>query len=114
MRFTDAPERVLLMTAGHVVLPTTAKQNDPIFAVDMPSTLLGVLRTWTSFKDDPTADAAFIWVDPNLVAATITGLGAPTSFNTAAQPATVCVFFPQGVAGHRAKLKLIAWTMSRC
>lgn len=85
MRFTDSRDRVLLLTAGHVVLPSTARQNDPIYAVDIPGKVLGTLRTWTNFQDAPTADAAFIWVDPTLISPAIPGLGTPTDLNFSPQ-----------------------------
>jgi hypothetical protein len=85
VRFIDAPDRVLLLTAGHVVLPSYAKQNDTINAVDPPDLVLGTLRTWTNFQDSPTADAALIWVDPALVDVAIIGLGVPAQFNNAPQ-----------------------------
>ena len=94
VRFTDTPTRVLLMTAGHVVLPSYARQNDAIYAVDLPSVVLGTLRTWTNFQDDPTADAALIWVDPNLIDPTIVGLCAPTTFNTTPQVGDTLRIFP--------------------
>src|SRR5581483_3568987 len=88
------PQRALLMTAGHVVLPSYARQSDPIYATDIPNTPIGVLRTWTSFEDVPTADAAFIWVDPRLIVPRITSLGAPTAFNMTPQIGDVLRILP--------------------
>ncbi len=85
VRFRNTPNRVLLMTVGHAVLPSYAKQNDAIYAVDLPGVVLGMLRTWTNFQDTPTADAALIWVDPTRVSPNINCLGVPTTFNTAPQ-----------------------------
>ena len=85
VRFTDTPDHVLLLTAGHVVLPSYARQNDAIYATDPPNLALGTLRTWTNFQDIPTADAALIWVDPTLVDCRIIGLGIPRGFNTTPQ-----------------------------
>lgn len=69
LRFKEYPNRLLLMTAGHVVLPTFARQGDEIHAVDASGSLraIGRLHTWTTIDGDPTTDAALIWVCPDLV-----------------------------------------------
>lgn len=68
-RFKEYPDRLLLMAAGHVVLPSFARQGDEIYATDSAGALqaIGRLLTWTSIDGDPTTDAALIWVSPNLV-----------------------------------------------
>jgi lysozyme family protein len=82
LRFLDAPTRVLLLTAGHVVLPTSAQQGDPIENLSLPGQAFGKLRTWTTLAGDTTVDAALIWVDPALVDPGVLGLGAVTGINT--------------------------------
>jgi hypothetical protein len=75
-----------MLAAGHVVVPSNARQNDPIVAPDLPGSTLGRLLTWTDFDGDTTCDAALIWVDPDLVSAEINGLGVPTGVNTNPKP----------------------------
>lgn len=77
--FRDSPERVMALTARHVVLPSQAKQNDPIYAATGQH--LGILRGWTAGGAQVAADAAVVWVDPALVSPEIEGLGAPTGVN---------------------------------
>jgi len=77
VRFKDTPNQVLLLTAGHVVLSTTAKQGDPIAAPDLGISTLGLLLTWTSLEGSVTADAALIWVNPSLISPSIMGIGRP-------------------------------------
>ena len=97
--FTDAPERVLLMTAGHAVLPSFAKQNDPIRCLALPGAPFGALRTWSGYDSPTTVDVALIWVDPALVSPYIMGLGAPTGLNTSPQKgARLRLFTPAGGA----------------
>lgn len=77
VRFTDKPERVLLMTAGHAVLGRDTGQGNPVKSPNMPDRPLGLLLTWTSLSGDITADVALAWVDPLLVTPGIMGIGAP-------------------------------------
>ncbi|WP_155644410.1 phage tail tip lysozyme [Burkholderia territorii] len=77
VRFTDRPDKVLLMTAGHAVLATNTRQGDPVESPDMPGTVLGLLLTWTSLTGNVTADVALVWVDPALVTPEIIGIGLP-------------------------------------
>ena len=84
VRFASARQRLLLLTAGHVILPSGAKPGDEIQALDLPAGQpLGRLRTWTSYGGPTTADVALVWVDPARISATIAGLGAPTGVNVA-------------------------------
>jgi len=85
VRFPQIPDRVLLMTAGHVVLPAFAARGDAIVDV-VSGEMLGRLFSWTTIDGNPTADAALIWVDPAKVSADILGLGAPKGVNL--QPVT--------------------------
>src|SRR6266478_6760182 len=86
--FPDRPTQVLLLTAGHVVVPSTAKQLDPIEAPDLPDAPLGRLLTWTSLDGETTTDAARVWVDPARVSPQIHGLAVPAGVNlTPAQDA---------------------------
>lgn len=96
VRFTSQPDRLLLLTAGHVVLPTFAQQGDAIYQDDQ-TTIVGRLYTWTTIDGNPTTDAALIWVDPNSVDPSLGGLGVPTGMakpfvgqvvQTAAHPLT--------------------------
>ena len=82
VRFLDAPQRVLLLTAGHVVLPTYAKQNDLIENLSLPGQKFGMLRTWTSLSGATTVDAALVWVDPAVAEPTIVGMNALVGINT--------------------------------
>ncbi|AUT64889.1 hypothetical protein C2L65_35300 [Paraburkholderia terrae] len=75
----------MLLTAGHTVLSTTARQGDLISALQFPQTPLGVLLTWTALDGDVTVDAALIWVDPACVSADILGIGLP-SIQASLQP----------------------------
>jgi hypothetical protein len=69
LRFREYPDRLLLLTAGHVVLPTFARQGDEIHTIDASGSpqAIGRLLTWTTIDGDPTTDAALIWVCPDLV-----------------------------------------------
>ena len=91
--FRDSPERVMILTAGHVVLPSAAQQNDPVFSASGQQ--LGVLRGWTGFGGPTTTDAAVIWVDPALVSPEIVGLGAPTGVNLSPQVGDVVRLYPR-------------------
>ena len=77
VRFTDRPDKVLLMTAGHALLAQDTSQGTPVVSPDMPGKALGLLLTWTSLTGDVTVDVALVWVDPLLVAPTIIGIGLP-------------------------------------
>jgi hypothetical protein len=81
VHFPTSPERVLMLVAGHVVLPTFAQQGDAIRADGDSGQILGRLLTWTTIDGDPTADVALVWVDPELVSPELRGLGAPTEVN---------------------------------
>ena len=94
VRFVDRPDRLLLLTAGHAVLPTFAKQGDPITGGDGDD-VIGQLHAWTPIDGDPTADAALIWVDPDKVdpslgtLGTMAGIAAPVvgqAIQTASRP----------------------------
>lgn len=80
VRFNAFPDRMLMLTAGHVVLPTFAQQGDAIVDDDTGD-LIGRLFSWTSIDGDPTADAALVWVDPSIVSPAIRGLGVPRGVN---------------------------------
>lgn len=69
LRFREYPDRLLLLTAGHVVLPTFARQGDEIHAIDASGSpqAIGRLLTWTTIDGDPTTDAALVWVCPDMV-----------------------------------------------
>src|SRR5262249_4073360 len=93
MSFADQPTQLLLLTAGHAVVPTTAKQLDPIEALDVPDRPLGRLLSWTSLDGETTTDAALIWVDPAGVSPRIHGLAVPAGVNlTPAQDAVLQIF----------------------
>jgi hypothetical protein len=77
-RFPEFPERLLMLTAGHVVLTPAAAQGDQILRADTGEPL-GRLMTWTQIDGDPTADAALIWVDPAQVSPALRMLGMPKS-----------------------------------
>lgn len=82
VRFADFPDRVLMLAAGHVVLPTFAQQGDAI-TTDSGDDIIGRLFTWTNIDGDPTTDAALVWIDPAKVAPELKGLQAPTGINLA-------------------------------
>lgn len=96
VRFTDAPDRVLLLTAGHVVLPTDAKQNDPIQNLAQPGQRFGTLRTWTSLAGVTTVDAALIWVEPDLVEPSVLGVGPIRGVNLRPETAKALYFCSNG------------------
>lgn len=74
VRFTDRPDRVMLMTAGHYLLPRNARQGDEVD--DIASvTSIGQLWTWTTLDGDVTADVALVWADPARVSPHIRDLG---------------------------------------
>jgi hypothetical protein len=80
VRFPEFPDRVLLLAAGHVVLPTFAQQGDAITAADTGA-IIGRLLTWTTIDGDPTTDAALVWVDPAAVSPRLRGLPQPKGVN---------------------------------
>ena len=80
VRFPELDDRALLLTAGHVVLPSFAQQGDAISDL-ATGQMIGRLFSWTSIDGNPTADAALIWVDPAQVAPNIRGLGLPSGVN---------------------------------
>lgn len=67
-RFTDLPGHLLLIGAAHGLVRKQARQGDPITAAadDVP---IGTLLSWTTFRDEITADVALVDVDPAKVAA---------------------------------------------
>lgn len=95
VRFPSFPERLLMLTAGHVVLPTWAQRLDAI--QDAASgQLLGRLLSWTTIDGDPTADVALIWVDPAMVSPDFRGsLEAPTEINHHPQRGEALFIAPQ-------------------
>ena len=82
VRFTSQLDRLLMLTAGHVVLPIFARQGDAI-TNDAGDVQIGRLYTWTTIDGDPTTDAALIWVDPDLIDPSLGALGVPTGASTA-------------------------------
>lgn len=81
LRFPKFSDRVLMLTAGHTVLPTFARQGDAITA-DGSNDIIGRLFTWTRIDGDPTTDAALVWVDPSKVSLQPRGLPQPRGFHT--------------------------------
>ena len=81
VRFTAVPERLLMLTAGHVVVGMSAKQFDPVEAKELQGTPFGVPLGWTGLGYDVTTDAALVQVDPALVDASITTIGPPKGTN---------------------------------
>ena len=81
LRFPKFSNRVLMLTAGHAVLPTFAQQGDAITA-DGSNEIIGRLFTWTRIDGDPTTDAALVWVDPRKVSLRPRGLPQPRGFHT--------------------------------
>lgn len=100
LRFKEYPNRLLLLTAGHVVLPTFARQGDEIHAIDASGSpqAIGRLLTWTTIDGDPTTDAALIWVCPDLVDAR---LRFGDNLATLQPPVAPTVGRPIQTAGHR-------------
>ena len=84
VQFPELNDRVLLLTAGHVVLPSFAQQGDAIYDT-VTGEIIGTLFAWTQLDGDPTTDAALIWIDPAKVSPIIRSLGAPTDISM--QPA---------------------------
>ncbi|MFZ5551327.1 MAG: phage tail tip lysozyme [Pseudomonadota bacterium] len=82
VRFADFPDRVLMLAAGHVLLPPFAQQGDAITTGEGDD-IIGRLFTWTSIDGDPTTDAVLIWIDPAKVTPELKGLRAPTGINLA-------------------------------
>lgn len=80
VRFPDFADRVLMLAAGHVVLPPFARAGDAI-TDDQSGEIIGRLFTWTSIDGNPTADAALIWVDPTKVSPRLRGMGTPSGIN---------------------------------
>lgn len=80
VRFPDFSDRALMLTAGHVVLPTFARAGDAITSYQS-NEMIGRLFSWTSIDGDPTADAALIWVDPAKVSLQLRGIGIPSGIN---------------------------------
>jgi hypothetical protein len=85
--FPDFADHVLMLTAGHVVLPPFARAGDAITR-ENGDEIVGRLFTWTTIDGDPTSDAALIWVDPAQVSPQIRGLGLPSGVNLDPQPGT--------------------------
>lgn len=95
VRHPAFPERLLMLTAGHVVLPSWAQQDDAILDA-ATGQLLGRLWSWTTFDGTPTADVALIWVDPGLVSPDFRGsLSAPTEVNHLPQKGEPLFIVPQ-------------------
>jgi len=92
--FPDAPDRILLLTAGHAVLPQAAQQNDPIEAVSQPGKRIGTLRTWSGLDGATTVDAALIWIDPAMIGPNIEGLNAPPAGIVSPKPAMSVRLYP--------------------
>ena len=104
--FQGHPDRLLLLAAGHSIVPTTARQFDPIEAPDLGPLPFGRLVSWTNLDGGTTADAALVWVDPALVSPAIRGLGPPTGINRApAIGAQLSVFAPgAGMAARKGQV----------
>jgi Phage tail lysozyme len=81
VQFQDVTDKLLLLTAGHVLVGRTAKQFDAVTADDLPGQAIGCLFGWTSLDGPTTTDAALVHVDPALVVADIGSLGAPNGPN---------------------------------
>ncbi len=81
VQFSDERDKVLLLTAEHVLVDKQARQGDLIRTDDSSAQSFGRLLTWTSFDGDTTVDAALVWVDPSQVLAEIPGIGAPNGVN---------------------------------
>lgn len=93
------PERIYLLTAGHVVVPADVAQNDPIYAVGGPAAPIGILRAWTLLRTGTTVDAALIWIDPAMVSPTIAGLAkAPAGINPNVTVGQSLFLFTSGAA----------------
>lgn len=91
VRFTNQPARVLLLGAGHGLVGANARPGDPVIDFDSGITI-GKLLTWTTFRDDITADAALVWVDRKRVsAASVAGVkaGQPGAALSAGAPLTM-------------------------
>jgi hypothetical protein len=110
VRFTDSPDQLLMLVAGHVVLTPSAKRGDAILIDDGSNRTLGRLWTWTTIDGDPTADVALVWVDPTLVSPGLRGLGVPST-TVNARPAendVVRIVPPDGQQGARvAKIRTV-------
>jgi hypothetical protein len=81
VQFPDVPDKLLLLTAGHVLVGRTAKQFDAVKADDLPGQAIGCLFGWTSLEGPTTTDAALVHVDPAVVVADIRPLGALSDTN---------------------------------
>lgn len=86
VNFADAPERVMLLTAGHVVVSGKSQQNDPVGPAEDPNAAFGTLRTWSELEGETTIDAALIWVDPTCVTTSVPDLGGKTPAGINATP----------------------------
>jgi lysozyme family protein len=106
VNFADAPQRVLLLTAAHVVVPSDAKQNDPVFAASIADRPIGRLRTWSDLSGATTVDAALVWIDPSMVTPEVGGLGIPAGINTEPQLDDELQLFPLGGIGTPRKTKI--------
>lgn len=80
VQFPEFPEKLLMLVAGHVVLTSFARPGDAIYD-DETGDFIGRLFAWTAIDGDPTADAALVWVDPDLVGPELTALGTAADIN---------------------------------
>src|SRR6266436_2102761 len=81
VQFPGDPEKLFWLTAGHVLLSSTAEQFDRMEAKDLPGETIGMLFGWTSLDGQVTVDAALVWVNPKLVSPETQGFIAPTDIN---------------------------------
>jgi lysozyme family protein len=106
VNFADAPQRVMLLTAAHAVVPGGAKQSDPIFASAFPDQPIGRLRTWSDLSGDTTVDAALVWIDPSMLTPEVGGLGPPAGINTMPGLGDTLQIFPLGGQGDARETKI--------
>jgi N-acetylmuramoyl-L-alanine amidase len=98
--FPAFPDRILLLTASHVLAPHGVDSNDLVYLndptqpYDQAGTVCGKLYCWTGL--DPagtTADAALAWIDPFTISPAIPGIGIPTGINETPKVGDALNFF---------------------
>ena len=68
LTFANEPNKVLLLTAMHVLVGMTTPRGAPVTTPD--GATVGRLTAWSGLDGLTTVDAALVWVDPTRVATT--------------------------------------------